>query len=131
MSRVRVYWNATRKDWSIMQNVNGKWRVIDHRIRLRLVDATFHVSAAGRERVRRTGRKSVHAWVEGTLLEASFWDGVLAGQGIIYSPWAAERFQTLMGEWVNDAPLVEFSTFTRINGKRYANVVAPVINTKG
>lgn len=129
MSRVRVYWNATRKGWSIMQNVNGKWRVIDHRIRLRLVDATFHVSAAGRERVRRTGRKSVHAWVEGTLVEAG--KDRLRGQGITYSPWASERFVTLALEWVNDAPLVEFNILWKANGKRYGDVTAPVINTKG
>jgi len=55
--------------WSIRDPKSG--RVLGHATDLELEDPTFIVSAAGRERVRREGRKNVHAVVRGTLVAAS------------------------------------------------------------
>lgn len=44
-------------------------RVVGHALELALRDATFVVRAAGRERVLATGRKNVHAWVRGWLVD--------------------------------------------------------------
>jgi hypothetical protein len=48
-----------------------KGRVILHATELSLVNCTFKVSEAGRQRVLSEKRKNVHAGVQGTLLDAS------------------------------------------------------------
>jgi hypothetical protein len=60
---VRVYRNLRRKCYSIVQDD----RVVAHATALAIVGARFAVSAAGRARARRDGRKNVHAWVIGKI----------------------------------------------------------------
>jgi hypothetical protein len=77
-AQVRVYRNLTQKTWSVqyrepvIRKDNGRvsyiWRVAGHDRAVVLADVHFHVSAAGYERVRGTGRKDVHAWAIGHLL---------------------------------------------------------------
>jgi hypothetical protein len=59
---VEIYWNSHKGLFSV-RAVNG--RVLRHVARFVLADAAFRVSAAGRDRVRRTGKKTVHAVVRG------------------------------------------------------------------
>ncbi|UBV45462.1 hypothetical protein LAJ19_20265 (plasmid) [Deinococcus taeanensis] len=59
---VEVYRNLTRRCWSVRQG----GRVIAHSPWLLLRDVTMIVRPGGRDRVRRTGRNEVHAWVRGT-----------------------------------------------------------------
>ena len=63
--RVQVYWNFTRKLWSIRDKTSR--RVIQRAPGLLLTDATYHVSEAGRQRVLRDQKKNVHAYIEGEL----------------------------------------------------------------
>lgn len=68
--QVYVYRNlkhgrTARPLYSIMQN----GRVIDRRHRVLLTGATFVVRPAGRLKVLQTGRKNVHAFVKGTLVD--------------------------------------------------------------
>lgn len=63
--RVRVYWNSTKKVWSVRQS----GRVVKHLRELDLWAVTFVVSEKGRQRVLRERRKSVHAYAEGVLSE--------------------------------------------------------------
>ncbi len=49
--------------------------VVGHADRVKLVDVTFHVSQAGRERVLREKRKNVHAVVRGYMVSALFGEG--------------------------------------------------------
>lgn len=63
---VEVYWNLHRKVWSIRDRRTR--RVVCHAAGLTLDDVTFVVSAAGNARVRREGRKNVHAFARGTLV---------------------------------------------------------------
>jgi hypothetical protein len=68
--KVFVYYNLHRKLWSVraLEGPN-KGRVVSHEYQVFLENCTFKVSAAGNARVRREGRKNVHAGVVG------HWDG--------------------------------------------------------
>jgi len=61
---VEIYWNITKKCWSI-RDAKTK-RVVDHTHCYMLTDVTFVVQPAGNARVRREKRKNVHAWAKGT-----------------------------------------------------------------
>lgn len=62
---VDVYWNVRAHCYS----VRHEGRVIDHMRKVALTDARFVVHPAGRARVLRTGRKNVHAFVRGELVQ--------------------------------------------------------------
>ncbi len=67
--KVSVYFNLHRKVFSIRAEEGPcKGKVIAHADDVMLGDVSFTVSAAGRERVRREGRKNVHAFVKGKLI---------------------------------------------------------------
>ena len=61
--RLYVYWNLHKKTWSVRQS--GK--IVAHTHSIYLKDCRFLVGKAGRERVRREGKKNVHAGVSGYL----------------------------------------------------------------
>ena len=61
MKRVQVYYNIRRGDYSVRQS----GRVIDHVDSIILRDVRFNVAPAGRDKVRATGVKNVHATVSG------------------------------------------------------------------
>ena len=63
MKRVQVYYNIRRGDYSVRQ----AGRVIDHVDSIILRDVRFNVAPAGRDKVRATGVKNVHATVTGYL----------------------------------------------------------------
>lgn len=66
--KVFVYFNLHKKVWSV-KALNGpnRGRVIARLTDVSLIDASFRVSKAGRERVLRERRKNVHAGVVGYL----------------------------------------------------------------
>lgn len=66
MTRVQVYRNLNRGDWSI--RANG--RVIAHVEACALRDVTFHVQAGAQARVQAGAPRSVHAWAVGELAES-------------------------------------------------------------
>jgi len=68
MATVFVYYNLTKKCWSIRaEDGPHKGRVIAHADEVLLSDCTFKVSEAGRQRVLATRCKNVHAGIRGTL----------------------------------------------------------------
>lgn len=70
----RVFRNLTRKCFSVQVRVTGKgWRTVAHASHVALSGVSFLVSENGRQRVLQTGRKHVHAFVQGELLA---WSGV-------------------------------------------------------
>lgn len=91
--KVRVYYNLNRAVWSVQHYIPGKgWRVREYLDSLVLEDVTFKVSEAGRQRVIREGRKNVHAYAVGTLVERN-------GAGYVghlprasYNPYKAGHF---------------------------------------
>ena len=66
MKRVQVYYNIRRGDYSVRQS----GRVIDHVESIILRDVRFNVAPAGRDKVRETGVKNVHATVTGFIDES-------------------------------------------------------------
>jgi hypothetical protein len=105
MTRVRVHWNLTRKDFVVrtLPTRPGAYRYADA---VCLRDARFIVSDAGRAMCRRKRGRWVHAWVEGTLCDC---DGGHAGTFVTYNPFRDEQFRTADGETVREATHVRFS----------------------
>ena len=64
MKRVQVYWNIRLGRYSVRQS----GRVIDHVKQIVLRDVRFNVAPAGRDKVRATGVKNVHATVSGYVV---------------------------------------------------------------
>lgn len=69
--KVDIYWNLHKRVFSV-RAVDGrhKGRVVAHCHDIVLKDVSFLVDNAGRQRVLRSRRKNVHAFVRGTILRA-------------------------------------------------------------
>lgn len=94
---VRVYFNLHRKCFSVQH----KGKVIAHVADIALVDCNFKVGQAGNAKVRREGKKNVHAYVSGTV---QAWDRghrevILADNehAVTYQPYKYNQF-TLSGQ---------------------------------
>lgn len=67
--QARVFYNLTRRCWSIQHRVPGKgWRLHSHADLVSLADARAVVLEGGRQRTLREGKKYVHAFLEGELV---------------------------------------------------------------
>lgn len=64
---VEVYRNTTRK--GVVYTIRQGGYVVAHADELMLINAEFIVSQAGRKRVKKTGRKNVHAWIRGEIVK--------------------------------------------------------------
>jgi hypothetical protein len=135
MTKVRCYWNLHRHCWSVQDARTRK--VIGHAAKVLLRDVTFTVSAAGRERVLREGRKNVHAFACGTLAAVDWLDGGhtadhrylfftrgdnayasyanMEGVKVTYNPRRADHFEALpYGDRVDNAPMVSLTKDRRV-----------------
>ncbi len=99
---VQIYYNRTRKCWSVRHN----GRVIRHVQQIQLVDCTMKVSEAARQRVIRTGKRGVHAWIVGTIAENTRSNVGL--EEITYSPFRGRTFRTISGRPIATADFVRF-----------------------
>lgn len=90
---VKVYWNLHRKCFSIQQN----GLVVGHTDVVRLVDVTFKVSEAGRQRVIKEKRKNVHAYMIGTLSKIPF--RIVASHSLTYNPYKKGAFVVKRSVW--------------------------------
>jgi hypothetical protein len=92
--RARAYRNLhTEGLYSIKTQEDGDWRVALHTGIVVLRDARFHVGEAGRLRVIETGRKNVHAWVEGAIVSIEgHCPNVLGMRLVTYDPRKYDRF---------------------------------------
>lgn len=69
------------------------WRLYAHLPNVHLVDVTWKVSEAGRQRVLREKRKNVHAFAIGTMVSIlDIRDGV-ERRGVRYNPYEGPYFQ--------------------------------------
>ena len=91
MKRVQVYYNIRRGDYSVRQS----GRVIDHVDSIILHDVRFNVAPAGRDKVRATGVKNVHATVTG-YIDAEQHDYLLIDchdhDCVAYNPFKYDQF---------------------------------------
>jgi len=93
MARAEVYWNLHRKMWTL-RDAKTK-RVVCHAPSVSLSDVEFRVQPAGRERVRREGRKNVHAYAVGNVCkEEAFLSDCLNQNvdSVRYNPYDNETF---------------------------------------
>jgi hypothetical protein len=90
--RVFVYFNLHKLLWSV-RALEGpdKGRVIQHAHEVHLVDCTFKVSEAGRQRVLSERRKNVHSGVVGRLTDAAP-ANTPAGLRVTYNPYKYATF---------------------------------------
>jgi hypothetical protein len=90
--KVDVYFNLHKKCLS----VRHKGKVVHHSDYVKIINPTFVVSQAGRQRVLREKRKNVHAFVRGELaaLENNPKDSANNLQTITYNPYKYSTFVT-------------------------------------
>ena len=84
--RVEVYYNLHKNLFS----VRHKGKVIAHTYDVQLEDATFAVQPSGRAKVLREGRKNVHAFIRGTLVEPT--ETIQNGTSVTYNPYKYSYF---------------------------------------
>ena len=96
MDKVRVYWNLHKKCWSVQDRKTG--RVIRHVTTCVISDAKFVVRKAGQAKVRREGKKNVHAFAVGTVIEYRFTPDTARSfmldtcKAVTYNPYVNDTF---------------------------------------
>ena len=88
MKRVQVYWNIRLGRYSVRQS----GRVIDHVDSIILRDVRFNVAPAGRDKVRATGVKNVHATVTGYILDGNAIFETIPEDFVSYNPFKYDQF---------------------------------------
>jgi len=87
---VDVYFNLHKKCWSVRDRKSRL--VIAHAAQVVLSDVTFRVSAAGNARVRREGKKNVHAFARGTVVSIGTLFTIEGSVGVTYNPYKYTTF---------------------------------------
>lgn len=85
---VEVYYNFNRGLLSVRQ----RGRVVEYVDSISLADVEFIVRPGGRDRVRREGRKNVHAWIRGYRTILSDPDSTLSSSAVTYNPYRHDTF---------------------------------------
>lgn len=106
---VRVFRNWKRGCYNLMQD----GRLVASARQVRIADAEFRVRESGRQRMLRTGRRNVHAWAVGRLVDAVHPDEPRtlsrpAGRTVVYRPLETGAFvDVVTGTPVRRAALVQ------------------------
>jgi len=87
--KVRIYFNLHRKCLSVQTQTPKGWRVWKHMSEAHLENVTFKVSEAGRQRVLREGKKNVHAYIIGDLVDGK---PLTEGETVTYNPYKFSSF---------------------------------------
>ena len=112
MRKVRLYWNLHKKVWSLQSCKTG--RVVNHVSAFTLIDCKFVVRKAGQAKVRREGKKNVHAFAVGTgSLKYGIAGSVTPNsRAVTYNPYKNDTFVFKdTGEPVTEAHVI--SVFTK------------------
>ena len=91
--KVRVYWNLHKKCFSVQSCKTG--RVVGHANNVNIADAKFVVRKAGQAKVRREGKKNVHAFVVGYISNDHvdpISDEWSLSQRVTYNPYMNDTF---------------------------------------
>jgi hypothetical protein len=103
--RVEVYFNLTRKLWSV-RALEGpdKGRVFAHLPEVTVKNAKFVVREGGRQRVLKEKQKNVHAFVRGTFCDERAGDLSIP---VTYNPYKYDSFVRRSDEEpIYEAPVV-------------------------
>lgn len=129
--RVRVYRNLGARYkargqvvYSVADATSGL--VLGHATAVQLADAEFKVSAAGRDRVRSTGRKTVHAVIEGTLdsFKMPTDEGTYTASGVLTREEGFARLDQLLDKHARFVTYNPFKVDHFVNAKTGARVDA-------
>lgn len=91
--RVQVYWNLHKKCWSVVALEGARQgRVVVHTDKVLLKNVVFAVQPAGNARVRREGKKNVHAFVRGEWQSSKDFSPTYPVRSIMYNPYKFETF---------------------------------------
>ncbi len=90
-NKVRVYWNLHKKCWSVQDTKTGL--VIDHKDKVTLEIAKFVVRKGGQKRVRKEGKKNVHAFAVGYISNEQDSDNSPYYWKITYNPYKDDFFK--------------------------------------
>lgn len=104
--RVRVHFNLTRLDFSVVDPANG--RVLCNVPSVTLADVTFRVQEGMRQRVIRMNRRKVHAYGVGRFVCAGEQPSTSSVK-VTYNPFRAGTFTDLAGIPVHQAGRVTFA----------------------
>ena len=85
---VEVYRNLTKACFSVRKRGG---RVLFHTTKIVLKDASFVVNESGRDKVRKTGHKNVHAFVRGTIAPIGDFQKEGARE-VTYNPYVFDTF---------------------------------------
>jgi len=88
--RVRAYYNLHRKCFSVQDYKTGL--VVEHTNKLCFTNAMFVVRKSGNEKVKREGRKNVHAFVNG-IRQPKWIAPTLNFQEVSYNPHTMDYFK--------------------------------------
>lgn len=122
--KVRVYWNSTRKMWSIKKGNNP----VEHATVLVLRDCKFLVNEAGRQRVIRNKKKDVHAYVEGEIISKEGLSHLPSYDEIRYNPFKNETFVDSSGNRVDEHSLVFMTIRYNVTNRKKSACVLRVNN---
>jgi hypothetical protein len=117
MTKVRIYRNLHKKLYSVQEKVNGRWKVVEHTNNINLINVTFKVSEAGRQRVIKEKRKNVHAAMIGErfpFIPKSF----VYRDEVSYNPYKSPYFMAKS----EDKPLDKAKYVQIIDGKVIAMI---------
>ena len=102
---VHVYRNLNNGVWS----VRYKGKVIFHLPDLFLVNVTFHVQPAGRDKTRKNKHKNVHAYAKGELVAMGKYGLSGTYRQVSYDPYINDTFVDAKGREVHKAVSAYFS----------------------
>lgn len=97
---VRVYRNLRDNCWSIQRKTSKGWRVWLRWDYVVLDNVSFVVNKAGQNRVRKEGKKYVHAFAYGTLMANTLGCKEKMVR-VNYNPYDNDQFQTRHGDVYN------------------------------
>jgi hypothetical protein len=129
---VDCYWNLHRRKWSLRAAEGPqKGRVIGHALDVVLEGGVGRVSLAGNARVRREGKKNVHAVIRGRMAEPSVYERLLGApvEGVVpvtYNPYRDTCFVSPVGDdrpaWKGSARVYMTTRYSMTSG-RFPSVV--------
>lgn len=124
MIPVDVYWNLHKGGWSVRNRKTG--RVIQVVPEISLINCRFVVQPAGREKVRREKRKTVHAFVRGEYWPQFAAPSIAQTEGVTYNPYKHNTFVIRDGEYpVYDCDIAELRTDSNGKGRVEAQWLEP------
>jgi len=113
--RVEVYRNLNMSGAGAWYSVRQGGYVVGHTCDITLMDAKFVVRKGGRDRVLKTGRKNVHAWVSGLVCPRAY-DEEGQGVKVMYRPQTGDSFYTHYAGDITVSLRTAFLVSLRIDG---------------